>query len=430
MESKFTEYEEAVKSVREWNEALQDPGPAIRPTRPNGGAQIPVNKQAAGSRPLPSAPRPPSLAFNPKDAERFMSPKINNDNWDDDFSSIHASALKLPHLQLQDNFGGMLSPEKLKEYVSSEDLLEHYAKYDETLKLSPTERKPRGSGNRPSPIILRSPSDEENTPPRNITLNMNQSRKFAIPSLENAPFISPSGGNSSRPRLPHSNTDHFRETVEDYSDVLGDDASIFSQKFEEKITANPLLSPDSKKTTFGFGDDDPFSEPNEDPSDDGENPLENADWSQPTKKKLNINNPFRKSGININKFAENKTDEDFSDILAGNEVNFTRAEDNDRQVSSGSGLMLSSKLTSNSFVEEDDEDDPFAELEEGLDEMDLEANIARDKYARLRNQVEELVGSLKMSQEEEMLADISEQMVRSSPICFRALDFFQRLNPF
>ena len=30
--------------------------------------------------------------------------------------------------------------------------------------------------------------------------------------------------------------------------------------------------------------------------------------------------------------------------------------------------------------------------------MDLEANIARDKYARLRNQVEDQVSSLKMSQ--------------------------------
>jgi hypothetical protein len=49
-------------------------------------------------------------------------------------------------------------------------------------------------------------------------------------------------------------------------------------------------------------------------------------------------------------------------------------------------------------------------LEEGFDEMDLEANIARDKYARLRNQVEGLVGSLKTSQDEEVLAEISDQL--------------------
>jgi hypothetical protein len=43
--------------------------------------------------------------------------------------------------------------------------------------------------------------------------------------------------------------------------------------------------------------------------------------------------------------------------------------------------------------------------------MDLEANIARDKYARLQNQVEGLVGSLKTSQDDEILADKSEQLL-------------------
>ncbi|KAJ5474953.1 Cytokinesis protein sepH [Penicillium diatomitis] len=39
------------------------------------------------------------------------------------------------------------------------------------------------------------------------------------------------------------------------------------------------------------------------------------------------------------------------------------------------------------------------------------SNIARDKYARLRNQVEDLVGSLKTSQDEDVLAEISEQLL-------------------
>lgn len=74
--------------------------------------------------------------------------------------------------------------------------------------------------------------------------------------------------------------------------------------------------------------------------------------------------------------------------------------------------MLHSKLSNNSWLgDQDDEDDPFAQLEEGFDEMDLEANIARDKYARLRNQVEGLVSSLKTSQDDDVLADISEQLL-------------------
>jgi len=43
--------------------------------------------------------------------------------------------------------------------------------------------------------------------------------------------------------------------------------------------------------------------------------------------------------------------------------------------------------------------------------LDLEANIARDKYARLCVQVESLVSSLKITQCEDDLDDISSQLV-------------------
>lgn len=116
-----------------------------------------------------------------------------------------------------------------------------------------------------------------------------------------------------------------------------------------------------------------------------------------------------RASVGIERFAEDEADEDFSDIL-GNDDDTLKLE-NDAASDHGT-LMLNSKLSSSSWLGDvDDEDDPFAQLEEGLDEMDLEANIARDKYARLRNQVEGLVSSLKTSQEGEVLADISEQLV-------------------
>lgn len=117
-----------------------------------------------------------------------------------------------------------------------------------------------------------------------------------------------------------------------------------------------------------------------------------------------------RSTIEIQRFAENENDEDFSDILGADQVALGKPESDDG--SDRSTLMLNSKLSNNSWLgDQDDEDDPFAQLEEGFDEMDLEANIARDKYARLRNQVEGLVGSLKTSQDEDVLADISEQLL-------------------
>lgn len=117
-----------------------------------------------------------------------------------------------------------------------------------------------------------------------------------------------------------------------------------------------------------------------------------------------------RSTVEIQKFAENENDEDFSDILGTDQVALDKPESVENP--DRSGLMLNSKLSNNSWLgDQDDDDDPFAQLEEGFDEMDLEANIARDKYARLRNQVEGLVDSLKTSQDEEVLADISEQLL-------------------
>ena len=74
--------------------------------------------------------------------------------------------------------------------------------------------------------------------------------------------------------------------------------------------------------------------------------------------------------------------------------------------------MLHSKLSNNSWLgDEDDEDDPFASLEQGFDEMDLQANIARDKHARLSTLVEGLISSLKTTPGEEILTDKSEELL-------------------
>ena len=117
-----------------------------------------------------------------------------------------------------------------------------------------------------------------------------------------------------------------------------------------------------------------------------------------------------RSSVEIQRYAEDENDEDFSDIF-GKAMSIHNRPESDKG-SDGGTLMLNSKLSINSWLgEDDDDDDPFAQLEEGFDEMDLEANVARDKYARLCTQVEGLVSSLKTSQTDDMLADISEQLL-------------------
>lgn len=117
-----------------------------------------------------------------------------------------------------------------------------------------------------------------------------------------------------------------------------------------------------------------------------------------------------RSFVEIQRYVEDENDEDFSDIF-GNENAIIDEPEREKKSNSGT-LALNSKLSINSWlIEDDDDDDPFAELEQGFDEMDLEANVARDKYARLCMQVEGLVGSLKISQADDTLADLSEQLL-------------------
>lgn len=120
-----------------------------------------------------------------------------------------------------------------------------------------------------------------------------------------------------------------------------------------------------------------------------------------------------RSAVQIKKFAEDEDDEDFSDIFANDSLVTENHEGGGESKGRGKTLMLYSKLPNNSWLgDEDDEDDPFASLEQGFDEMDLQANIVRDKHARLCTLVEGLVGSLKVTVEQELISDVSAQLVR------------------
>lgn len=124
---KPTEYNEAVKSVQQWNEALKSPnaGSLRRTSRPMSSSPIPGRCEpplilAAPARGSLNLAKPRVIT------EQFRSPENTaDDNWDDDFTSaISPSALQLPHLRPHDNFGGLLSSEKLKAYASIETVTE------------------------------------------------------------------------------------------------------------------------------------------------------------------------------------------------------------------------------------------------------------------------------------------------------------------
>jgi hypothetical protein len=159
----------------------------------------------------------------------------DNDNWDDDFATaISPSALHLPHLKPQDNFGGLLTSEKLKAFASINDL-RHESMYDDdfegellTIKgpnhfldqesqeqtIRPTPRKtdkamgsPRKSHHRAKSSVgkaVGSASAGQRSPPKS------HFNKFELPA---------------RPDLAYR-----EQSVEDYSDLFVDNDNVFNRQ--------------------------------------------------------------------------------------------------------------------------------------------------------------------------------------------------------
>ncbi|KAE8362137.1 hypothetical protein BDV27DRAFT_22035 [Aspergillus caelatus] len=385
---KSTEYEEAVKSVQEWNEALRSPeaGTLRRPFRHDYQSPAPLTS----SRHTPTKASPTSRNV----ADRFRSPdSIEEDNWDDDFATaISPSALQLPHLRPQDNFGGMLSSEKLKAFASLDGTVlrseENFDDFDDSFRTS------LQSGDsdpletiRPFPTKQAGNEDTQMQNQPRYPINNNAIAMHNVPILTQNP-VPPM-------RQPRPASYYKENSVEDYSDLIQANEDVLDRKlglFQETDDDMDglVFSPTNEVVRY-------------------QPPLEDENDPQPQLRKR-ISVKRHRSAIEIQRFAENERDEDFSDILGADQVTLDKSESEE---SSDQGtLMLNSKLSNDSWLgDQDDEDDPFAQLEEGLDELDLEANIARDKHARLRGQVEGLVSSLKTSQDEDVLGEISEQLL-------------------
>ncbi|EEP80702.1 conserved hypothetical protein [Uncinocarpus reesii 1704] len=399
--TKSTEYEEAVKSVQEWNEALRSPNPNTlrRPMRSAYASPGQSQRTQSHSRHPSSRESVPALNTNVPD--KFRSPDNNDDNWDDDFASaVSPSALQCPRLKPQDNFGGMLSSEKLKAFASLENIAELGA--DNLSDNSALNRDRSIFSDSDSlqtirPYVRRRPEEHQNPPklPRRT-----RHRQVPTPSFKKSAIIAPISRGSPKPTSHPRPAAFYKESsVEDYSDLIAANDEVL----ESKLAVAP-----------GHNTDDNAGQSQES---NGAAILDTTVVHSPEKSVFQL--PLRRkkpsitrarTSIGIERYAEDETDEDFSDILGSNEDTLVKLDSDDS--SDRSSLMLNSKLSTSSWLGDvDDEDDPFAQLEEGLDEMDLEANIARDKYARLRNQVEGLVSSLKTSQDDEVLADISEQLV-------------------
>jgi serine/threonine protein kinase len=240
---KSTEYEEAVKSVQEWNEALRSPDPSSvrRPARSDHSSSGHVRldpTHAVG----PAAKDKLATEFSNGAADRFRSPDPE-DNWDDDFATaISPSALDLPHLKPCDHFGGLLSSERLKSFASLDgtalkDISDSFGDGEVTVKgpLQPVESDPLQTI-RPLP---RRPSTEEK--PQIKVRSRHRATKSALPALSTVQVLGHASVPSTRPSRQTRPAAFYKESsVEDYSDLIAANDDVLERKLGVLQVSVPL----------------------------------------------------------------------------------------------------------------------------------------------------------------------------------------------
>ncbi|KAI5809592.1 hypothetical protein DFH27DRAFT_152367 [Peziza echinospora] len=449
-----TKYEEAVQNIQRWNEKLNEvvksPNTStakrearqshFNPNHPN--LAIPRRHQNELSAPVKG-----NLVLQnkaPYNTDAFRSPEQLEDNWDDDFATcISPSALQLPHMKPHDNFAGLLSSDRLKAFANAEspnDTWNDDFEGDITIKSPPRNQGgmlPFGNNAGRSNLGLDTDMDDPMQTIRPL-YHQNSSNRSSTSDLEGLQHIPESPGQTPTKQNGHGKHDlprqmkqkrlalpsraalrYKEDSSDDYSEAFGGNDQMFAQK----VASMTRGSNHSQRRSIDIESqpkqrDNTLSPRLFHPSD-----LETLPRSASSSQagSLRRHKHTRSSGVDkeaqsmrrsrstleIHKYSEADGEEDYSDVFGRDAVSETYDSD-----VSADELMLPPRLNSNWYGEEEtDDDDPFAQLEEGFDEMDLEANIVRDKYARLCLQVDNLVNSLKTTQPDDELDRIATQLL-------------------
>ncbi|AEO56101.1 hypothetical protein MYCTH_2300618 [Thermothelomyces thermophilus ATCC 42464] len=398
-------FSQAVEEVKQWNKALKSSEGNLRAST---GSDIPGHRANPGRMPLSltTKQRPP--------ADAFPAPELtDDDNWDNDFATtISPSALQLPQIKGQDNFGGLLSGDRLKAFASTDAQREDSENWDSNLEGELVTIKGLGHWSEVDPqeeTIRPTPKRAEKTRESRLKLPESQGhrRQRSRQGASNAAQPkSPGRPLAMKFELPPRPDVIYREqSTEDYSDLFADNDHVFDRRLSLAHKETPQLFHPSDLTT---------SAPKSAHSSSGGSSRRSKTTSRPAL--LAPDQPVRRtrSTVEITKFAEDEGDEDFSDIFGAAGDGLTEPEESDRgsETEGQGGQLVLSRLSNNSWLGDDeDEDDPFAMMDPGWDEMDLQANIARDRHARLVQRVEELVKSLKITEGEEVVAEVAEDLL-------------------
>jgi len=173
-----------------------------------------------------------------------------DDNWDDDFTtSISPSALHLPQFKPHDNFGGMLSSDRLKAFASSEVLNDENDHWDTNFEGDLMTIKPFRKNAEPEnhdletirpykvkPTVITQavkPQPAPKSSPRKISTSAPPRQKSPVKVQPENKFLLP----LKRP------TNMFREhSVEDYSDLFVENDSVFDRRLNVVKVSHILIA--------------------------------------------------------------------------------------------------------------------------------------------------------------------------------------------
>ncbi|KJR82892.1 SEPH-like protein [Sporothrix schenckii 1099-18] len=462
---------EAVEEVVRWNRALESSETNLRASTGSDNSGPPLMgplMSRHGASEIQRGARALHLAKPRPMADVFSSPELaDEDNWDNDFATA-ISPTALQNLKPHDNFGGLLSSDRLKQFASSDsrnvsanwdnDALEgeqlmtikpvkELAEPDfQEQTIRPINRKSdkatvtaaiaaattasnafaRGDAISPPPMPSSASSSTVTSPQADSPKPIRRRRsKYASPnshdsSMTRSPTKMSFGSKFELPSRPEMA--YQEQPVEDYSDLLAESDLVFTSNRLNMVLNGPVEPPAPVPRSELVRS---YSTPQDSPQLFHPSDLTSLPRSMQapaggsmrrqaaSRPSVLPDRPMRRtrSSVEIERFAEDAEDEDFSDIFGPGD-NLTDKEESDAGSEDGGGLMLLSKLSHSSWLgDEEDEDDPFAMMDPGWDEMDLEANIARDRHARLAERVEELVRSLKTTEGEDQLSELTEDLL-------------------
>ena len=159
----------------------------------------------------------------------------DDDNWDNDFATtISPNALHLPHIKGQDNFGGLLSGDRLKAFASIDMHREDSQNWDESFEgdLMTIKGPRQWLDIEPQEQTIRPlPRKTDRTAESKTQQGHKRQKTKAAPWSASQSKSPPKPQLGSKFQLPPRPDVMFREqTIEDYSDLFADNDNVFNNR--------------------------------------------------------------------------------------------------------------------------------------------------------------------------------------------------------